>query len=90
MERTDSADHYYKISRRRTTWRGGKYYTMRRLPRYGAERIPQKSIIRSVYRKHMRDYWIQLDPKSLELAQQMTIYCSSRSRVREPHVSLKK
>ena len=75
MEPVDETVHYTRISRRRTNLFGEKYYTMRWLPNDGAEQIPQKSIIRSVYRKHMRIYWETLDPGVLERAQKMSIYC---------------
>jgi hypothetical protein len=43
----------------------------------GAERIPQKSIIRSRYRVTMWDYWETGDPRIRERAERMSKYVKS-------------
>ena len=43
----------------------------------GAERIPQKSIIRSRYRLAMWDYWETGDPRIRERAERMSKYVKS-------------
>ena len=43
----------------------------------GAERIPQKSIIRSRYRLTMWDYWETGDPRIRERAERMSKYVKS-------------
>ena len=43
----------------------------------GADRVPQKSIIKSNYRKQMLRYWVDLDPQRRERAQRMTKYVKS-------------
>lgn len=43
----------------------------------GAERIPQKSITKSNYRKQMLRYWVDLCPQRRERAQRMTKYVKS-------------
>jgi hypothetical protein len=68
---------------RQQCWRNGNRIKTRRwLDRNGAKRdTSENKIVRSVYRKLMRDYWITLDPRTKERAEAMRIYTrTTRSR----------
>ena len=68
---------------RRQCWRNGNRVKTRMwLDRNGAKRdTSENKIVRSVYRKLMRDYWITLDPRTKERAERMRIYTqTTRSR----------
>ncbi len=59
-------------------WRNGRRFnSVMWLDRGGAKQIPQKSIIKSNYRKLMFDYWRTLDPQHRERAQHMYKYVKS-------------
>ena len=68
---------------RRQCWRNGNRVKTRLwLDRNGAKRdTSENKIVRSVYRKLMREYWITQDPRIKERAERMRIYTqTTRSR----------
>ena len=66
-----------RVMRRIRTVRGRRVKTRIWFEVNGAERIPQKSIIKSNYRKQMLRYWVDLNPQRRERAQHMTKYVKS-------------
>ena len=66
-----------RVRRMIRTVNGRKIKTRIYFERSGAERIPQKSIIRSRYRLTMWDYWETGDPRIRERAERMSKYVKS-------------
>ena len=66
-----------RVRRMIRTVNGRKIKTRIYFEQSGAERIPQKSIIRSRYRLTMWDYWETGDPRIRERAERMSKYVKS-------------
>ncbi len=77
MERIDRTDPHRKMRRHTRRIGGDRINTIIWFEEVGAERIPQKSITRSVYKKQMREYWATLCPTYLYRAQRMRIYTNT-------------
>ena len=63
-----------RVMRRIRTVNGRKIKTRIYFEVIGAERIPQKSIMKSNYRKQMYRYWADLCPQRRERAERMSKY----------------
>lgn len=68
---------YEKVGRHGVRHNGRHRYYLLTPRKSGAERIPQKSIIKSNYRKQMIRYWVDLCPQRRERAQHITKYVKS-------------
>jgi hypothetical protein len=79
LAKYDETDPLRKSRRHTRRLAGRRYKTIIWFEEVGAERIPQKSIkiVRSAYKKTIREYWRTLCPDMLARAQRMRVYTDS-------------
>jgi hypothetical protein len=76
LKRSDNTNPHRKMRRHTRKCGGVRYKTIIWFEEVGAERIPQKSInvMRSAYKKTLKEYWRTLDPLYIIRAQRMRMY----------------